>query len=241
MKTNHKYSIYQVLIFVLLFTIIISNECDRSTPIRIHGSCVLEFCTQQQFNNKDCIIDNQIIKTQYLNHIIILDEILSIQSSVGPKVDITKYSNGDIVSLSFSFYSEKGKFFGFKKNGGYLYGNDENIFSEDSFKYISGYNNIYDTQLFILREENNNNNQYLISSNNFVNNYFEIYDLDSNSKYNYNYNDIFKMIDVGFTDEGFTENKGIGSVFEILDTGNYYTIISSLFQKMAIIIFYYIN
>ena len=55
MKTNHKYSIYQVLIFVLLFTIIISNECDRSTPIRIHGSCVLEFCTEQQFNNKDTI------------------------------------------------------------------------------------------------------------------------------------------------------------------------------------------
>ena len=195
MKTNHKYLIYQVinfLIFVILFTI---------------------------------------IKTQNLNHIIILDEIQSIQSSVGPKVDITKYSNGDIVSLSFSYYSEKGKFFGFKKNGGYLYGNDENIFSEDSFKYISGYNNIYDTQLFILREENNNNNQYLISSNNFDNNYFEIYDLDSNSKYNYNYNDIFKMIDVGFTDEGFTENKGIGSVFEILDNGNFYTIISSLFQK----------
>ena len=208
MKINHKYSIYQVLIFVLLFTIIISNECDRSTPIRIHGSCVLEFCTQQQFNNKDCIIDNQIIKTQYLNHIIILDEILSIQSSVGPKVDITKYSNGDIVSLSFSYYSEKGKFFGFKKNGGYLYGNDENIFSEDSFKYISGNNDIYDTKLFILREANNNNNQYLISSNNFDNNYyFEIYDFDSDpiNKYNYNYNDIFKMIDVGFTDEGFTE------------------------------------
>ena len=92
MNTNIKYSIYHVLIFVLLVTII-SDECDRSTPIRTtDGSCVLRFCTEEEFNNEVCTIDNQIAKTQYLNNIILLDEPQSYVSNI----DITKYSNGDL-------------------------------------------------------------------------------------------------------------------------------------------------
>jgi len=103
MKTNHKYSIYQVLIFVLLFTIIISNECDRSTPIRFNGGeCELKFCTVEEYKSGKCVIDNEIAKTQYLNEITILDS-----GNENSKFDLVKFANGSLVStISYSINSE---------------------------------------------------------------------------------------------------------------------------------------
>ena len=112
MKANSKYFNYHTVFFVMLFTIIY-NECDRSFPIKISdGSCVLRFCTEAEFNNKDCILDNQIVKTQYLNNIIIVGDP---DSSNCPDPFITKYSNGDIVLLISNRYFEKKKIFWFKK------------------------------------------------------------------------------------------------------------------------------
>ena len=104
MKANSKYFNYHAVFFVMLFTIIY-NECDRSFPIKTSdGSCVLRFCTEEEFNNKDCILDNQIVKTQYLNNIIIVGDP---DSSDCPDPLITKYSNEDIVLLISNRYFEK--------------------------------------------------------------------------------------------------------------------------------------
>ena len=233
MDISLKFSINKVLLFALLFTIIY-NECDRSVPIKIsNGSCVLTFCTVEEFNNKECIIDNQIVKTQYLNNIIILYEYGSLtEYSDIPKIDITKYSNGDIVLLSIS--SQERKFFGFKKNGGYLYGNDEINFSINSFKIIIDeefFDSFSDTKLFISRDANNND-EYLLSSNNkFYDYFFEIYNLDSTTITRQYYKDLFKKSDVGFNEnESFYSYQGMATIIEISEDEKKYIIFGSLFS-----------
>ena len=90
-----KHFIFQTFIFKLLF-IFITNECDRSTPIKLQdGSCELTFCTTQEYLEGQCVIDNEIVKTQYLNDIINLDS-----THDNTKFDLIKYSNGNLVSIS---------------------------------------------------------------------------------------------------------------------------------------------
>ena len=101
-------------IMILYFQIIhvFSDECERSTPIRIKGNCVLQYCTKEQYDSKECIIDNSIIKTQYPNNVIFFDE---------PKFryfNFLNFTNGDMIFQSSSFPgSNKRIFYGIKNNG----------------------------------------------------------------------------------------------------------------------------
>ena len=70
---------------------IISNSCDRETPILYKGKCESSFCTDELFSSGDCKIDNDIIKTQWLNNIIFMGNEYSAFTLFG------KYSNGDII------------------------------------------------------------------------------------------------------------------------------------------------
>ena len=113
MKAKGNKFIFQAFIFELLF-IFITNECNRSTPIKFNdGPCQLRFCSAKEFQDGKCVIDNEIAKTQYLNEIIILDSIHD-----DTKFDITKYSNGSLVAiLSYSIPPESFReFYGLNNN-----------------------------------------------------------------------------------------------------------------------------
>ena len=47
-------------------------ECPLEQPILKSGNCTLEFCSKEQFASKYCIINNPIIKEQWLNNIKLL-------------------------------------------------------------------------------------------------------------------------------------------------------------------------
>ena len=92
------------LIFLYINTIIIkhvdaqSKECPINYPIYKNStdSCVMEYCSTEQFNNKDCIISNKIIKKQWINNVLFLAESTnSIYSSMasGTNKDILFESN----------------------------------------------------------------------------------------------------------------------------------------------------
>ena len=73
------------MIYLYLFICLIAeinNQCDKETPIRkIDNNCYITYCTESEFQNGDCIIDNPIIKTQWLNKLIYLgDYIIDIMS-----------------------------------------------------------------------------------------------------------------------------------------------------------------
>ena len=62
-----------ILIFIYNTKISKPEECRRIEPIRLaDGSCTLRYCTEEEIAQKICFIDNQIVKTQYLDNIMIL-------------------------------------------------------------------------------------------------------------------------------------------------------------------------
>ena len=66
------------IFFISLFYFIklsISNyNCDRNNPILTKNGCELTYCNESQFSSGDCSINNTIIKTQWLNNIILLND-----------------------------------------------------------------------------------------------------------------------------------------------------------------------
>ena len=58
---------------LLLFNIIHLEAplCSRDYPIEISNECKLEFCEKEHFDSNYCIKNNSIIKTQWLNNIIV--------------------------------------------------------------------------------------------------------------------------------------------------------------------------
>ena len=50
------------------------NECPRDTPIRIGEECLSTYCSKLNLEQGICSISNQIIKTQFLNNIILVGD-----------------------------------------------------------------------------------------------------------------------------------------------------------------------
>ena len=74
---NIKYNILIILFELLFYLNIIScesDECQRECPIKIGVGCKLAYCDKLQYSNGDCKISNPIIKTQWLNDIILVGE-----------------------------------------------------------------------------------------------------------------------------------------------------------------------
>ena len=69
------YLINNIIFYSVLLTIIhISHsECDINAPILTPTGCQLKYCSKNEFDSGACIIDNSIVKTQWLNDIIIFD------------------------------------------------------------------------------------------------------------------------------------------------------------------------
>ena len=117
------------LLFILFYFIL--NECDRNTPIKLkNDSCVLKYCTKEEYGSKECILDNSIIKTQFPNNLIILGDISF------RYLNFLQFSNGDMI-LETSSYPPNNKriFYGLKSNGRYYFKkNDSN--EETPFNYL---------------------------------------------------------------------------------------------------------
>ena len=107
--------------FLFIFKLTFNLECNRTTPILKNGNCELIFCSEEEFKNEECIINNQIIKTQWLTNIIWIGE----QNS--RFINFANYSNGDIVVETSSDPGNNKRFFyGLKADGNYLFDEDGN-------------------------------------------------------------------------------------------------------------------
>ena len=105
--------------FMLSFILIIRliklslNECDRETPILFNNeTCKSMSCTNSQFSLKQCIVNNSIIRNQWLNNII------TVGKTNSTYINFAQYSNGDLVILSEDDIGTDNRyFFGIKNNG----------------------------------------------------------------------------------------------------------------------------
>ena len=153
-------------------------SCERENPIYKNGKCQSIYCTESEFKNNICSIENDIIKKQWLNNFIVFDKYKY------------KYTNkvvnddGDFILITSPMYSGVRLFYVLKKNGSFYFKNDDNqelstktieVKDGDSIS-IRSY-----SQVFLIKIKNNNNlntnKQYFISISSFLG-YFELYDLE---------------------------------------------------------------
>ena len=59
-KLKEKSFIFHLItIFIFSMKIIFSDcNCNLNTPIRKYGNCQLTYCTEEEYKNEICIIDN---------------------------------------------------------------------------------------------------------------------------------------------------------------------------------------
>ena len=112
---------YFIILIIILIQIKLSlNSCeDRANPIFVKSSnsCEMKYCTKEDFEQKICIKDNEIIRVQWLTNIIKFNT----KNCRNPK--IVKYQNGNIgiftgeksnsmliLIIDFYFLNEYGKF-----------------------------------------------------------------------------------------------------------------------------------
>ena len=178
-KIQIKYNFYNIIeIFYLLIIIsqILSQPCERNFPIIKEGNCVLDYCTDNEFNNKTCIKDNKIIKTQWLNNII------WIGNRDFRYVNLASNSNGDlIIETSSNQNSAERKFYGIKEDGQPYFSNNQYINSIIISDQEGSDNGRYGGEIFFVKinEENAGNKEYLVIVG-FDNQYIELYDLENN-------------------------------------------------------------
>jgi len=171
-----KFQLIMFKIILILFKIIkiMPNECNKDIPFRLLNNTCTSQCSEDQIEIGECYLDNQIIKTQWLNNIIMLKDIEN-----GLKyLNFMIYSNGDMIFETSPYpCSSIRVFYGLKKNGRYYFRNEVNketplliLNAEDGkeTKYESQNN-------FVIL---NNNKEYIISIGR-LESYTEIYDFEN--------------------------------------------------------------
>ena len=167
-------------LFCLLFRYILAQICERNNPIFKDNKCNSIFCTKNEFNSSICSIENEIIKTQWLNNII------SIEISYLRYVSFASFSNGDMILQVGTFPNSYFRIFiGFQKNGRCLFKNQTSyhyLFYAD--QDIDIYEK-YESQNIVIKlsgNENNKTKEYLMSVSK-MNSFVEIYDFEHDKIY----------------------------------------------------------
>ena len=169
----------KIIVIILIQIIkIIYNECsNRDNPLKLSDNTCASNCTENQFDSGKCIIDNNIIKTQWLNNIIYIKEI-------GFKyIDFVVFPNGDLIAEAHPFpCNSKRIIYGLKQDGRYYFKTNDNK-GETPFLFLDSDENDY------LKYESGisfiilNDKKYIISIGRLESN-TEIIDFDN--KYIYN-------------------------------------------------------
>ena len=177
-------NILKLELFPIFFLIInkVVNECTIEKPILLkNGSCVAIYCTEKEFENEDCKIDNGTIKTQWLTNII----------WIGEKdfrcVNYAKYSNGDmIIETTSSPANRRRLFYGLKQNGRIFFEkNNSNYFSMEVEEQLTNEGNgRNEAEVFIAKINNKEERvkEYLVSVGKWEE-YTELYDFEENKIY----------------------------------------------------------
>ena len=126
------------------------SDCPKDNPIFISGECKLQYCSEEQFASEQCIIKNEIIKTQWLNNIIIIGD------NNYRYINFGSYSNGDMVIQTTTYPGNIiRKFYGIKNNGRPFFTKDSEetpyytkVIPEDSF-------GIFEAQSLIVKASDN--------------------------------------------------------------------------------------
>ena len=174
-KINLSFIFFMKLFEILLFGNIIKG-CPVDEPILdSFDNCTSKYCTNDDFKNGECKIDNDIIRTQWLNRMNIITR------NGFTFVSMAAYSDGSLILGTIrGNYDQKRYFYGLDKNGNNFYEGKTSILTQVSNNLAKSYFNIF--TVFSNKENNSDKKEYLILIPN-ESNKIELYDFKKN-KYN---------------------------------------------------------
>jgi hypothetical protein len=170
---------FQTIIISLINKKFIKCDCPKDSPIEISGECKLQFCSESEFKNGICSIENEIVKTQWLNNFIIFDEYRYRFSNMA----ITKEEDF-ILETSSEDLNGVRLFFGLKKNGRYYFKNRNNEEIPTKKTIVLDDNNKgalrYESNIFFIKIKNGTfeeDKEFLVSIS-LYHGFIELYDLE---------------------------------------------------------------
>ena len=147
--------------FLLLITNSFQRECEKSTPIKKQDNeCYLVYCTNEEFEQEQCIISNPIIKTQWLTNII-RTGIYNYRF-----VNFAITSKNELILQTTPYPSTSDNyFFGLNSNGRpyFTISGEEVLVISLSYESSSHKTRYHGEFINIIVEDNNNNREYLMS------------------------------------------------------------------------------
>ena len=197
---------YTLQKIIILFQIVIHelNGCEINEPFLKGTSCV-NYCSELELKEKVCKIDNDIVKTQFLNNIIWIGE------ENYRYINFALFSNGDmIIETTNNPGTTKRIFFGMKKDG------REFFYKDNEWRYnytMEGEGNRDEAEIFVVKingeiGEENNGKEYLVSIAK-ENQFAELYDFDNNK--------IYKKISSSLLGSGMVSPKGCALNYTVND------------------------
>ena len=221
-------SIFLIMKFLLskislfLFINTLSVKCDTECPINqpiyknSSNSCVLEYCTNDQLNNKECTISNKIIKKQWINNILILTKS---NSQIYPS--IATGTNQDILFES-NFDKNQKIIYSIEKDGrGYFDDSQLKNIKIDTNNLFNTYGNSY---LFTL---NNHKNYFKLSFYESI----EIIDLEDKKYKNYKLENLLENHIKSYYNSLLRTKENNIFIYAYITTGNYLAM-----QKLKIVL-----
>ena len=182
-KDNINTKIFLFLIIFLQFPLS-KSECNINQPILKNGNCELTYCSEEEYSSGVCTISNDIIKIQWINNIRVFKD-----------YDRMRYNNfavnskGDLVleiSTQESNYKGMRYFYGLKKDGSYLFKDENNesvptkiIIVKNGNEQILRHESV--TIFISLKNDDNDDKQYLLSIGSNKDSVVELYDLENGS------------------------------------------------------------
>ena len=139
------FSLSLIILFYIIKTEI--TECSKEQPILISGQFKLEYCSKEQFDLKQCIINNNIIKTQWINDLIIFGD------NSYRYLSYETFSNDGVVVESACYpFQQKRMFYGLKNDGRPFFVNKTNN-KETPFysKEVGEYNTMKESTSAIIK------------------------------------------------------------------------------------------
>ena len=216
-KSNIFITLLKYLTFICNINIYMLSDCDYTHPIKNNkGECIEVGCTEAQFNSGACIIENDIIKTQWINKRI---EYSANSINYATSV-ITDYGNL-ICGSSFYSSSTQKHYYGMKKNGPPYFLNNgiETYFSSTNSDKVRNEGNLFGIKL----NGKDNDKEYIIGIGN-NNIYVELYDFQDNNNIL-----IYNQLGKTFFGTGYNSFQR-ASMFKLRNSNDDYYIISLIAQ-----------
>ena len=172
-----------IVVFFQLLLLIYSEECPKNSPILYNNeSCISKNCSEEEFESKECIINNSNIKTQWITNIIIIGE-LNFRF-----INFASYSNGDFVVETTPCPGTdrtKRNFYGLTSTGRdfFLNNNEETPFYSIKAQGQDNEGKKYQSVNFIIKLNEENQDKEFILSITKDKGYMELYDFEHDKIY----------------------------------------------------------